>query len=309
MREYSAYIFDLYGTLADIHTDQRRLSAWRWLDGELALREDRQTISEERKTISEEQQTIGEERQTIGEEGPSEAPAKERRPGALRYAKALREEWFSILRRKEAAAEEPWPEIRIEEVFREIVRTRGLDLKEAEIEDLAYGFRVRTRYRLRAYAHGKELLHALHKAGKAVYLLTNAQRVFTVPELFELGFIWEENAAHEYTGILFDDILISSDEGIRKPDSRFFRRLLEKHDLDPAGCLMIGNDPDSDIRGAASVGIDGYLIQSGISPKDAAEKTEALLRERAGLLGQPALYVQRGMDLRKLHKAIFSAGR
>ena len=48
----------------------------------------------------------------------------------------------------------------------------------------------------------------------------------------------------------FDDIFISSDYSVKKPDVRFFEELINKHQIDVTKAIMIGNDAKSDIFGA-----------------------------------------------------------
>ncbi|MBP1528957.1 MAG: HAD family hydrolase, partial [Erysipelotrichaceae bacterium] len=112
-----------------------------------------------------------------------------------------------------------------------------------------------------------------------VYLLSNAQELFTLSEIKELGI--ED---------LFDDIAISSVIGYKKPDPAFFKALLKKHHLDQKKCLMIGNDPICDIEAALAVGIDAYYIHSALSPK--------------GISTKKATYSMEGMNLKKLKKEI-----
>ncbi len=69
-------------------------------------------------------------------------------------------------------------------------------------------------------------------------MLPNAQRIFTEYELFYLKI-------HD----CFDGILISSSCGVKKPDERFFRILLERYQIKPGEPLMIGNDLTTDIKG------------------------------------------------------------
>ena len=109
---------------------------------------------------------------------------------------------------------------------------------------------------LQLYPGTMQVLGALKNAGKKVYLLSNAQRVFTWREL-------------EGTGLLrfFDDIFISSDAACKKPDPAFFHLLLDKHGLSPADCVMIGNDSATDIAGAAAVGMDAMYLRTAISPE------------------------------------------
>ncbi|MDE5931039.1 MAG: HAD family hydrolase, partial [Lachnospiraceae bacterium] len=132
---------------------------------------------------------------------------------------------------------------------------------------------------IRLYAGAKELLCQLREMGRGVYLLSNAQRVFTEQELRYLQI-----------ADCFDGILISSDHGVKKPDERFFRILLEQYRIEPEKALMIGNDLNSDIAGAKQVGMDTFYIHSAISPKSS----------------QPvdADYAMMKMDLRSLCRQI-----
>ena len=69
----------------------------------------------------------------------------------------------------------------------------------------------------------------------------------------------------------FDGMLISSEEGVKKPSPLFFQRLLERYGLDPTSCIMIGNDERSDIAGAKAVGMDCLYIHTEISPQVTGE--------------------------------------
>ena len=107
-----------------------------------------------------------------------------------------------------------------------------------------------------------ELLEGLKDAGKKIFLLSNAQESFTVPEMDELGIL-------KY----FDGIMISSEERVSKPQRQFFEKLLAKYELNPKDCLMVGNDKNSDMQGAKGAGIDGLYIHQEISP-DVEDESE-----------------------------------
>ena len=94
-------------------------------------------------------------------------------------------------------------------------------------------------------------------------LLSNAQRIFTAYELKLLGL-------EPY----FDDIFLSSSCKVKKPDTRFFHLLLDKHHILPEESIMIGNDAVSDIKGAKEVGLHTIYIHSNISP-DTEKKPDA----------------------------------
>ena len=58
----------------------------------------------------------------------------------------------------------------------------------------------------------------------------------------------------------FDLIVTSDTMGHRKPDKRIFEYAMDKLDTDPSACLMIGDNPDSDILGAQNAGMDQVLF-------------------------------------------------
>ena len=101
-----------------------------------------------------------------------------------------------------------------------------------------------------------EMLQRLKDAGKKVFLLSNAQALFTAPEISLLGLT-------KY----FDGILLSSDAGVKKPDSAFYEMLLKQYHLNPSECLMTGNDDIADCHGAASAGIASRYVATRQSPK------------------------------------------
>ena len=92
---------------------------------------------------------------------------------------------------------------------------------------------------------------------KKIYLLSNAQYIFTKYEMDALGL----------TG-WFDGILISSEESCRKPSQAFYDRLFERYGLKKEESVMIGNDWITDIRGAKEYGLATVYIHSNISPQN-----------------------------------------
>ena len=101
-----------------------------------------------------------------------------------------------------------------------------------------------------------ELLELLKSKGKNIYLLSNAQKIFTLYEMKMLGI-------EKY----FDDILFSADYEICKPDTNFYNTLIEKHNLDINDSIMIGNDYICDIAGATNAGLNSLYMHSNLSPE------------------------------------------
>lgn len=208
---YQNYIFDLYGTLIDIHTDEYSKNFFKkyakWL----------------------------------------------RRQGFSFGWKAFYALYTSTEReyRQRAAQDGKFaaPEIQIEDVFRDVFAANGYEISDEQTVHLCEGFRRISLIYLCLFPDTLACLDGLKKAGKKIYLLSNAQRSFTWQEL-------------ELTGLIsyFDGILISSDEGCMKPDPEFYNICCRRYQLDKAQCVMIGNELKSDMAGAKAAGIDGFYI-------------------------------------------------
>ena len=211
---YQNYIFDLYGTLVDINTNEGKPYLW--------------------KKVTE----------LYAYHGAYYTP-KEFRAGYLR----LCAEHTQRLREKNGAK---YPEIQLEYVFEDLFKEKGVNVPMDIIRTIGQTFRVISTKFLCLYDGVTDLLDSIHAAGKKVYLLSNAQEMFT---------------KHEMIFDKFDGIVFSSDEGLCKPEERFFRTVVERYGLDISQSIMIGNDAGTDILGANTIGMDSLYIHSDISPK------------------------------------------
>lgn len=216
---YKNYLFDLYGTLVDINTNEDKVYLWT-------------KISE-----------------LYNFEGARYTPAK------------LKKVYFEEVEKEKKAVKSMHPEfshidIRLENVFTRLLTNKGINADNTFGKYIAKAFRaISTKY-IKLYPGALDLLHSLKKAGKNIYLLTNAQRCFTMPELIMLGIDKE-----------FDGIVISSDEYTCKPDVNFYNIILERYNLNPKETIMIGNDYIADIKGSFDAGLDSLYIHSNISPE------------------------------------------
>ena len=59
---------------------------------------------------------------------------------------------------------------------------------------------------------------------------------------------------------LFDTITISSLAHAAKPSARIFQQALDKHAVDPADALHVGDSQRDDVKGAQGVGLTGVLL-------------------------------------------------
>lgn len=112
------------------------------------------------------------------------------------------------------------------------------------------------------------MLETLKKHGKKMYLLSNAQKIFTEYEMRALDI-----------ANYFDGIFISSEHGVKKPDIRFFEKLLETYGICREQAIMIGNDGICDIEGAKEAGLAALYVHSNLSPEEDAPNADYLLEE------------------------------
>ena len=234
---YECYFFDLYGTLADIWTDERKSSLWRGTAAFYSL------------------------------------------CGASYTARELRERYLALCAEETAALSAAHPElgeagveIDLRSVFRRLFEEKGVRVSDERTADTALLFRALSFRRApRLMPGARQTLAELRRRGARICLLSNAQSCFTMPELRRLGI-----------AEAFDGIFLSSDFGARKPSPAFFRAALARAGLSPREVLMVGNDPDADIRGAEAVGMESRYIHSPQSPPRGAPLPESC-REIAAL--------------------------
>lgn len=215
--KYYDLIFDLYGTLVDIHTDTDMPQVWEKTAFYFGFY------------------------------------------GAGYTAEELRNAYEAVTRQQNMDAGQSYecfPELQIEKVFSELFERKGVVADTERLgQNAAQFFRILSMEYIRLYPGVKEALAKLKKDGHRLWLLSNAQRIFTAYEMNLLGLT-----------DCFDGIYISSDYGCRKPDIRFFDALMKEKGLKAKDCLMIGNDLTTDIGGAQAAGLCTFYIHSNISP-------------------------------------------
>ncbi len=223
--KYTDLIFDLYGTLVDIHTDENDL-VWE----KTAL--------------------------YFGYYG-------------AHYTKeSLRTAFEEELRKREAKAGQSYecfPDIPFEQIMAELFRQKDVGNADALGINAAQLFRISATEYIKLYPGALDALARLRRKGCRLWLLSNAQRIFTAFELQHLGL-----------GEQLDGIYISSDYRCRKPDSRFYQALIDEQKLDVTHCLMIGNDRQTDIAGAQKLGMATLYMHTNLTPADQAPADPAL---------------------------------
>jgi putative hydrolase of the HAD superfamily len=154
--QYKNYIFDLYGTLVDIHTDESKVALWK----KIAVYFSAQGAAYTGKELKERYGIL------IGAE-------------AKRLQKKLQKKYPGITVKE--------VEINLDRVFAALYKEKGVKANKQLIKDSMIAFRAITMEKLRLFPGTIELLQGLRDAGKKVYLLSNAQTSFTYPEMKALG--------------------------------------------------------------------------------------------------------------------------
>ena len=211
---YKNYVYDVYGTLIDIHTNEYELSSWQKLAETLHFY------------------------------------------GVYYTAEELEETYFACceLQMQHGKAEFQHPEVDVVEIFRQIFANKGKKAGKSLATHLAQEFRAFTTQRIGLYDGVTETLAKLKKAGKKLYILSNAQSCYTKTEIAKLGL------RKYFTGIVY-----SSDYHCAKPDAKLFDVLIKKFDLNRKETVYIGNDGYTDVCGARNAKIDCLWIKTNLT--------------------------------------------
>lgn len=214
---YRNYIFDLYGTLVDLNTDEQRDELWK----NLALFYSYN--------------------------------------GAFYEKNELEKTYFEVVNEKiEKNKKSIYPDIEIEKVFKKIYKRKSIAPSKELIRETTRLFRVLSTKEISIYENIISILEAIKKKGGKIFILSNGQKEFSIPELKYLKLF-------NY----FDGIYFSGEYGICKPDVQFYEILFKKENLEKNESIMIGNDHTTDIAGACSFGIDSLYIHTNYSKDDA----------------------------------------
>ena len=94
-----------------------------------------------------------------------------------------------------------------------------------------------------------ELLSYLRQKGYRMYLVTN-------------GFLEVQRIKIRASGLepYFQKMITSEEVGAQKPDERIFRKTMQFAQVEKSECIMIGDEIDSDVKGALSFGIDCIYV-------------------------------------------------
>ncbi len=144
---YKNIVFDIYGTLVDVNTDESSLDRWAQLAKVMAFYGVNYSAAE-----------------LCG--------------GYFGLCKKYMDEGMQ---------KREYPEVDVVKVFVDLFANKGKKVSEAFAERIAQQFRIFTLNHLALYPNVEETLTELKRRGKKLYVLSNAQAAFTKVELSTLG--------------------------------------------------------------------------------------------------------------------------
>ena len=147
---YKNYIFDLYGTLVDINTDEWSAQLWKKMAILYGYYGASYTFKELGKAYGE---LVDKEKKAVRRRHPE----------------------YEVI------------DIKIEKVFRALFTRKGVKPKKATVLEVCEVFRCFSTKYIKLYDGVTELLDTIKANGGCIYLLSNAQRTFTENELNMLG--------------------------------------------------------------------------------------------------------------------------
>lgn len=147
---FKNYMFDLYGTLIDINTDEWTMDLWEKLAIIYRYRGAQYTAEEINRDYC---AYVEDEKRRVRRRHPE----------------------YSVI------------DIKIEKVFRRLFTAKGVRVSPKDIDWVCTAFRCYSTVYIKLYDGVLDLLDTLKAKGKGIYLLSNAQRKFTENELNMFG--------------------------------------------------------------------------------------------------------------------------
>lgn len=98
-----------------------------------------------------------------------------------------------------------------------------------------------------------EVVDALRAAGVTVTLLSNS---------------WGDRYPHDRLAASFDDVVISEQVGLRKPDPAIYRLAAQRIDVVPEECVFV-DDLELNVRAAEATGMTGLVHHSAAATRSA----------------------------------------
>ena len=144
----------------------------------------------------------------------------------------------------------PHAEVSFSRAWLEVLTKLNIPKKMAEekAEDMLLVFRLFTRKQKHLFPNVKKELMELKKQGIKLLLLSNAQTCFIYNEL------------PEDIRILFDEIMISENMGLKKPSKELFQIAFKRLGMEPEDTVFVGDSAEDDMIPSGKFGCHCVMI-------------------------------------------------
>ena len=146
------------------------------------------------------------------------------------------------------SSKERYPEIDLAAIFSNIIKNKGVG-NNLLAESCCKLFRALSRDKFQLLPDTLPVLDEMKKAGYPIAVVSDAQKAFCLEEGEMLGLTR-----------IFDFVVMSTDLGFRKPDPRIFMIACTLAGVFPEEAVYIGNDPETDVKGAKATGMKAVLL-------------------------------------------------
>lgn len=146
------------------------------------------------------------------------------------------------------ASKESYPEVDLEAVFEKVLEKEGLSNPFLP-ESCCKLVRLLSRERFQLFSDSLPVLKEMKRNGYPLAVVSDAQKAFCLDEGRILG-----------VDQFFDHVILSTQFGFKKPDARLFAIACALLDTPPTEAVYIGNDPETDVKGAKEIGMQVILV-------------------------------------------------
>jgi len=186
-----------------------------------------------------------------------------RQTGSRMPETEFRQSMMATLQRNRDRKAQEMVEIPLERVLENILGKAGCRVDEGLVQDgleLFYGALKEDRSLIPGTL---EMLERVRDRGYGVGLISDV--AWGLPSEYPM-----RDIRHYGLDRFFDDMIFSTDVGLRKPHPRLFKLALFNLGADVEGSMYVGNSLQADIKGAKNVGLKAVLKKSGYFQPDSS---------------------------------------
>lgn len=147
----------------------------------------------------------------------------------------------------------------LDAVFTKLLAEFGLNADRDSVLTFSEVFRRTSIVMLRRKPYTGKLLKVLKDSGYRLGLVSNTEALLTAHDLRALGI-----------SAKFDQIVLSSELGFKKPSREIFDVALERMNVEASESVFVGDNFSDDIVGAVNSGIDAIFLTRDTDPGECA---------------------------------------